>query len=294
MTTFLQQLILGLRGGSLIALVALGIVMIFKTTGVVNFAYGYMGMFSIYIAYTFLNTVGAPLWLSVTICIGFAFALGATAERGLLRQVRHLSKGAMLILTLGMLMIFEGLALQIWKQDYRSFPNLVSGVRIITIDTGRLVIRNQDILIFIVAAAIMAGLFIYFKYTKTGLAIRATAQNEDAAKLMGIKVGVIFALSWGVGVSLGAVSAVLAAPRTFIHPNMMLPLQIRGLTGAVLGGFDSLPGAVVGGILLGVIEQFMGAYISEELKMALSLLIILVVLLVKPSGLMGSKAIERV
>lgn len=294
MTTFIQQILLGLRDGSLFSLVALGIVLIFKTTGVVNFAYGNMGMFSIYIAYTFLTYAGAPLWLSISIAIVFAFFLGVAAERGLLRLVRHMSHSAMLILTLGMLMILEGLALQIWKQDYRNFPNLVSGVKVIKFLDGRIILRNQDILIFAVAAAIMLGLFLYFKFTKTGLAIRATSENEKSAKLMGIKVGLVFAASWGIGTALSAVAATLAAPRTLIHPNMMLSLQIQGLTAAVLGGFDSLPGTVVGGLLLGVIEQLVGNYISDELRTAFALVIILVLLMVKPSGLLGSKSVERV
>jgi branched-chain amino acid transport system permease protein len=294
MTTFIQQILLGLRDGSLFSLVALGIVLVFKTTGVVNFAYGNMGMFSIYIAYSLLTYSGAPLWLAVAVAIVFAFFLGVAAERGLLRLVRHMSHSAMLILTLGILMILEGLSLQIWKQDYRSFPNLVSGVRIIRFLDGRIILRNQDILIFIVAAAIMIGLFMYFKFTKTGLAIRATASNERSAKLMGIKVGLVFAAAWGISTSLSAVAATLAAPRTLIYPNMMLALQIQGLTAAVLGGFDSLPGTVVGGLLLGVIQQLVGNYISDELRMAFALVIILILLMVKPSGLLGSKSVERV
>lgn len=295
MTAFIQQLILGLREGSLFALVALGLVLIYKTAGLVNFAYGHMGMFSAYIAYSFLAIVGAPLWLAVLIAIVFGFFLGVGTERGLMRPVRHLSHSAMLILTLGVLMILEGLALQIWKQDFKSFPSLVTGRPfIIRLAGGRIILTRQDVLIFIVAAVIMTALFLFFKLTRSGLAIRATAQNESAAKLMGIKVGSVFAFAWGVGTALSALAAILASPRTQIHPNMMLNLQIQGLTAAVLGGFESLPGTVLGGILLGIIQQLVGKYISEELKMAFALVVILVLLLVKPSGLLGGKRAERV
>ena len=294
MTDFIQQILLGLRDGSLFSLVALGIVLIFKTTGVVNFAYGNMGMFSVYIAYTFLIYAQVPLWLSASIAILFAFFLGVAVERGLLRQVRNMSHSAMLILTLGISMVLEGLALQIWQQDYRNFPNMVGGARVINFLNGRIILRNQDILVFVAAAVIMLGLFIYLKFTKVGLAIRATSQNERSAKLMGIRVGLIFAASWGIGTALSSVAAILAAPRTLVHPNMMLSLQIHGLIAAILGGFESLPGTVLGGLLLGIVEQLVANYISDELRLAVALVIILILLMVKPSGLLGGKSVERV
>jgi branched-chain amino acid transport system permease protein len=153
---------------------------------------------------------------------------------------------------------------------------------------------RQDVFILVVTALIMLGLFLFFKLTKTGLAIRATAQNEDSAKLMGVKVGMIFAFAWGVGTALSAFAALLAAPRAQIHPNMMLNLQIQGLTAGVLGGFTSLPGTVIGGLMLGIIQQLVGVYISEEMKMAIALAIILVLLLIKPQGILGKRSTERV
>ncbi|MBO8166663.1 MAG: branched-chain amino acid ABC transporter permease [Kosmotoga sp.] len=295
MVTFLQQIILGLREGSLFSLVALGLVLIYKTSGVVNFAYGNMGMFAAYIAYTVFAIAGLPLWLAVLTAIVFGFFLGAATERGLLRPIRHLSHSAMLILTLGLLMILEGLALEIWKQDYKPFPSLIHGRPIfIKFPQGRIILTKQDLLIFGIAAVIMLALFLYFKFTRVGLSVRATAQNETAARLMGIRVGTVFAFSWGVGTALSALAAIMAAPRTQINPNMMLDLQIQGLIAAVLGGFESLPGTVVGGLLLGIIEQFVARYLSEELKMAFALLIILILLLIKPEGLLGRRSAERV
>lgn len=291
----LQQLILGLRDGSLFALVAIGLVILFKTTGLLNFAYGSIGMFSAYIVFTFVALVSTPLWLAVILGMVFAVALGLTAERFLLRPIRHLSRSALLIITLGMLMILEGLALQIWKQDYRQLPALVTGrPMIIRFADVFLVIPQQDILIFWVTGLTVLGIFLYLKYTKMGLAIRATAQKEEAARLMGIRVNTVYAFSWGLAAGLSALAAILAAPRTQIHPSMMIDLQIHGLIAAVLGGFESIPGAIVGGILLGIIEQLVGSYISVELKLTFALVAVIIVLLIKPAGLLGKASRRRV
>ncbi len=291
----LQQIVLGLREGSLFSLVALGLVIVYKTSGVVNFAYGHMGMFATYITFTFYAILGMPFYLSVIIGLVFAVVIGIVTERFLLRPVRHLSHSAMLIITLGLLMLLEGLALLIWKQDYQQLPNIISGKPfILRFEGGMIVLPPQDLLIFVLTAAIVFGTFFYLKFTKLGLAIRASSQNEEAAKLMGIKVGSVYSFAWGFGTGLSALAAILAAPKTNVHPSMMVDLQVQGLTAAVLGGFESLPGAIVGGLLLGVIEQFIGKYISVELKMTFALLIIIVLLLVKPSGLLGKSTKRRV
>ncbi len=291
----MQQLILGLRDGSLFALVALGLVIIHRTTGVLNFAYGHMGMFAAYITFSCYAFFGFPLLLAIFMGLLFAVILGMLTEKFLLRPIRNLSHSAMLIITLGMLMTLEGTALWIWKQDTRQLPNLISGKPLI-VNFGEtfLVITQQDLLIFILTAIIVFGTFFYLKYTKVGLAVRASSQNEEAAKLMGIPVGGVYGFAWGFGTALSALAAILAAPKTYVHPNMMLNLQIQGLTAAVLGGFDSLPGAIVGGLLLGVIEQYVGEWISAELKLAVALIIIIVLLLIKPSGILGRSSKRRV
>jgi len=292
---FFQQIILGLREGSLFALIALGLVIVHKTTGVVNFAYGHMGMFAAFMTYTFYSIMGLPLLVAVLLGISFAVVIGILTEKFLLRPIRHLSHSAMLIITLGMLMILEGLALLIWKQDFQQIPNLVVG-RPLRLNLGEsfLIITRQDLLIFILTASIVFGTFFYLKASKLGLAVRATSQNEESAKLMGIRVGAVYAFAWGLGTGLSALAAILAAPRTQVQPNMMLDLQIQGLTAAVLGGFDSLPGAIVGGLLLGIIEQLVAQYISVELKMGIALFIIILLLLVKPDGILGKSTKRRV
>lgn len=291
----MQQLIFGLRDGSLFALVALGLVIIHNTTGVLNFAYGHMGMFAAYITFSCYAFFGFPLVLAILTGLVFAVIIGILTEKFLLRPIRHLSHSAMLIITLGMLMTLEGFALLIWKQDTRQLPNLITGrPLIINIQDTMLVITRQDLLIFILTAVIVFGTFFYLKYTKLGLAVRASSQSEEAAKLMGIPVGGVYGFAWGFGTALSALAAILAAPKTYVHPNMMVNLQIQGLTAAVLGGFDSLPGAIVGGLLLGVIEQFVGEYISAELKMAFALIIIICLLMIKPSGILGKSSKGRV
>ncbi len=291
----LQQIILGLREGSLFALVALGLVIVHKTTGVVNFAYGHMGMFAAYITFTFYTLLGFNLYLAVAIGITFAVFLGILTEKFLLRPIRHLSHSAMLIITLGMLMILEGMALLLWKQDFKQLPNLITGAPYrISLGNSFLIITRQDVLIFLVTTAIVFGTFFYLKYTKLGLAVRMVSQNEEASHLMGVKVGRVYGSAWGLGTGLSALAAILAAPKEQVQPNMMLNLQIQGLTAAVLGGFDSLPGAIVGGVLLGIIEQLVAKYISVELKTALALMVIIILLLVKPEGLLGKSTKRRV
>ncbi|HCO97700.1 MAG: Inner-membrane translocator [Thermotoga sp. 50_1627] len=291
---FLNRLILGLSTGSFYSLAAMGIVLIFKVTGLMNFAYGNMAMFMAYVTYTFVS-LGLGSWPALVLTLLVSMLFGYSVERFTLRPLRRLSHGSMLIVTFGLLMILEGLATQIWGTQYKSLPELMAGRPIIFRgDFGIVVFRRQDLLLFLVLAIVSLLVFLLYRFTKIGIAVRAVSENEKAAQLMGIDPNRVISWSWMAGTAIGTMVAVLGAPRTYVSPTMMIYYQIQGFTAAVLGGFDSLLGALCGGLALGVIESLIGGYISNELKTTLSLGIIVGILLIRPQGLFGSEEIRRV
>ncbi|MEJ5230240.1 MAG: branched-chain amino acid ABC transporter permease [Pseudothermotoga sp.] len=290
----LNRLILGLSTGAFYSLTALGIVVIYKITNVMNFAFGNMAMFMAYVAYTFLTLGFGPV-VALFLVLPLAALFGFVVERYTLRPVRHLSHSSMLIITLGILMILEGLSTQIWGTQYKGFPELITGRPfIIRGFSTLLVIRRQDLLVFVILGVVSTLIALLMKYTKIGTAIKAVSEDERTSQLMGINPGKVFSWSLMMGTMLGTTVAILGAPKTYISPTMMLFYQIQGFTAAVLGGFDSFAGAVVGGLALGVVENLIGGYISNELKTSFSLILIIVVLLIKPQGLFGSREIRRV
>ena len=290
-----QQVIAGLITGSLYALVALGLVMAYKVTEVMNFAYGYMAMISAYIFYSLFVVFGLNYMISFALAVLVGAGIGYAVERGLLRPVRYISPTSMVIITLGVLLVLQGLALQIWGNEYQHVPNALNGKPLIFKTFGGIVvIPQQSLLIVGIVFATVISMFLYLKFTYQGMAFRATSQNEEAAKLMGINTNLNMSLSWMISGALGAVAAILAAPQTFVYPDMMLNLQIMGFTAAVLGGFDSIPGAIVGGVTLGVVDNLVGAYLSNNLRATFSLAIIVAILLVKPEGIFGRPKSRRV
>ncbi|HEY8541963.1 MAG TPA: branched-chain amino acid ABC transporter permease [Pseudothermotoga sp.] len=291
---FLNRLILGLSTGAFYSLTALGIVVIYKITNVMNFAFGNMAMFMAYVAYTFLAFGIGPV-TALFLVLPLAAIFGFAVERYTLRPVRHLSHSSMLIITLGILMILEGLSTQIWGTQYKAFPELISGRPfILRIFSTPLVVRRQDLLAFGILGSVSILIGLLMKYTKVGIAIKAVSEDERTSQLMGINPGKVFSWSWMIGTMMGTTVAILGAPKTYISPTMMLFYQIQGFTAAVLGGFDSFAGAVVGGLVLGVVENLIGGYISNELKTTFSLILIVIILLIKPHGLFGSREIRRV
>lgn len=290
-----QQVIAGLITGSLYALVALGLVMAYKVTEVMNFAYGYMAMISAYIFYSLFVVLELNYAISLVLAVLVGAGIGYVVERGLLRPVRYISPTSMVIITLGVLLVLQGLALQIWGNEYQHVPNALNGRPFIFKTFGGIVvIPQQSLLIVGVVFATVTFMFLYLKFTYQGMAFRATSQDEEAAKLMGINTNLNMSLSWIISGALGAVAAILAAPQTFVYPDMMLNLQIMGFTAAVLGGFDSIPGAIVGGVTLGVVDNLVGAYLSNNLRATFSLAIIVAILLVRPEGIFGRPKSRRV
>ncbi|BAD39787.1 MAG: branched-chain amino acid ABC transporter permease [Symbiobacterium thermophilum] len=287
---FAQQIISGLATGSLYALAALGLVLIFKTTDVVNFAQGEMAMFGTFIMFTLLKTAGLPYWGAFVLALAFAFLMGAVIERVALRPLAQAPLISVLIATLGLMQIINGVAGWIWGYQARPFPTAVSGS---PIRLGDLVITLPDLVNLAVSLVVMTGFFLLFKFTKLGIAMRAVAENRVAARLMGIPTDRILSLTWGLGGVLAATAGILIAPVTNLDINMMADMQIKAFTAAVLGGFTSLPGAVVGGLTLGVLENLVGQFVPQ-LKTPFAFGLIVLVLMLRPSGLMGTVQRKKV
>lgn len=287
---FAQQIISGLATGSLYALAALGLVLIFKTTDVVNFAQGEMAMFGTFIMFTLLKTAGLPYWGAFVLALAFAFLMGAVIERVALRPLAQAPLISVLIATLGLMQIINGVAGWIWGYQARPFPTAVSGS---PIRLGDLVITLPDLVNLAVSLVVMTGFFLLFKFTKLGIAMRAVAENRVAARLMGIPTDRILSLTWGLGGVLAATAGILIAPVTNLDINMMADMQIKAFTAAVLGGFTSLPGAVVGGLILGVLENLVGQFVPQ-LKTPFAFGLIVLVLMLRPSGLMGTVQRKKV
>jgi branched-chain amino acid transport system permease protein len=292
-TEFAQQLAAGIREGAIYAGLALALVIIYRSTRVINFAQGEMATFTTFIAWSLMNH-GLSFWTAFPIVLAIAFVGGVSIERILIRPVENASVLTIVIVTLGLALLLNGLMSVIWGGQNRQFHGPFSTR---TIDVGGVPISVQDIGIVATSLALVGLLALFFRYTKLGLALRAAAGNRESSRLVGVRVGWMMALGWGIAAVLGAVSGMMIAPVVFLDPNMMQTILLYAFAAAVLGGLDSPVGAVVGGILLGVTITLLGRYvdfIGSTLKLPAALLLILVLLLVRPGGLFGKVAVRRV
>src|SRR5690606_31120723 len=290
---FAQQIIEGLSAGALYAGMALALVLIYRFTGIVNFAQGELAMFSAFLAWQLVQS-GTPFWLALPVTLAISFAGGMLIERVVIRPVEGAPELTLVIVTVGLFFFVNAAAGWIWSYQLKSFPNpFPEGA----LRAGGVTAGYGNLGILAVVAVVMALLYVLFRYTRTGLAMRAVAANPQSARLVGIGVGTVLALGWGLAAAVGAVSGVLSAPLLFLEPNMMGGVLIYAFAAATLGGFDSPGGAVAGGLIVGVAETLAGAYldvIGTELKIGVPLVIILGVLLLRPQGLFGTPAVERV
>ena len=288
-----QQIVSGLAAGSLYALMALGLVLLYKTSDIANFAQGDIAMASTFVAYTLLEGMRLPMWAAFLGALAAAAVLGVVIEAGLMRiaRKRHVTILGMVMATLGIAMVINAAAGWVWGYDTKSFPYAVAGPPVML---GSVIISRAYLLDLVVALILAVALFAFTKYTRIGTAMRATAQNQIGARLMGISVNRIFAVTWALSSALGAVAGVLIAPIMFLDLGTMTAVQIKGFAAAVIGGFTSLPGAVVGGLLLGVMENLVAGYISTEMKTTFAFLMIIVFLTIKPSGLFGAAVRKKV
>jgi branched-chain amino acid transport system permease protein len=290
---FIQQVVSGLATGSIYGSIALALVMIYQATDVVNYAQGEMAMFSTYLAWTLLNA-GLPYWLAFLGTLVIAFVGGLLIERVIIRPVESAPILTIVIVCIGLLVILNSVAGWVYSYIQKPFPSPFTDR---PFRVGSIVFGAHDVGAFAVTLIVLAFLYVFFRYTTLGLAMRAAAQNPTSSRLVGIRVGWMLGLGWGLAALVGAVAGMMIAPKVFLDPNMMAGILIYAFASATLGGFTSPGGAVVGGLLVGVIENLVGTYvkfIGTELKLTVALAIILVVLVVKPSGLFGRAAVHRV
>ncbi|MBD0347573.1 MAG: branched-chain amino acid ABC transporter permease [Thermoleophilia bacterium] len=288
-----QAVVGGLASGGIYASLALAIVLIYRSTGVVNFAQGEMATFTTFVCWSLLHH-DVSKWLAFGLTLAIAFAGGVALERTIVRPVEQASPAVVVILTIGLLVGLNGLTTAIWSAEVKEFPSAFPER---SVEVAGVPVSWQDIGIVGVTLVAVAALAVFFRYTKLGLGLRAAAVNPEASRLVGVRVGWMLALGWGLAATLGALSGILIAPIVSLEPTMMQGVLLYALAAAVLGGLDSPVGAVVGGLALGVGINLLGTYVDAvdaNLELAVALLVILAVLLVRPSGLLGRPAVSRV
>jgi branched-chain amino acid transport system permease protein len=294
MQQFFQTLVSGLAQGSIYGSLALALVLIYKATEVINFAQGEMAMFTTYISWSLITHHGFSYWPAFFVTLSLAFVGGVALQRTVIRPLERASILTVVMATIALLVILNGLAAWIWTPQIQFFPSpfptsswVVGGVHIAQQDAGTFAVT--------IGCVVVLGAF--FRFTKLGLAMRAGALNRDAARLLGVRTGWLLALGWGFAAALGAVSGMMVAPTVFLTPNMMQAVLIYAFAAAVLGGLESPVGAVVGGLALGVLLSMLGQYVSfvtTELQLPVALGVLLLVLLVRPAGLLGRVVVRRV
>ena len=296
---FMQQIVSGLASGGIYALLALALVIIHRSTGVINFAQGEMATLSTYIAWTLIVNHGWTYWPAFIATLAISFAGGIGIHRVVIRPVERGSVLRIVIVTIGLLVAINGYVIWRWGGEPQQ---LQSPFGTDTYSVRGVVVAAHDVGTIAVALGMVFLLWLLFQFTKVGLALRAAAVNPEEARLVGVRVTWMLALGWGLAALLGAVAGMLTAPTVGLDPQMMQAVLIYAFAAAVLGGIDSPLGAVVGGLSLGVLLNMLsylsqyGAFdwFTEELRLPAALLIILVVLLVKPSGLFGRPEVKRV
>jgi len=289
MHQFLQQIFSGLAAGAIYASVALALVMIYRATDLVNFAQGEMAMFSTYIAWNLVNA-GLPFWAAFLITLVVSFVGGMVIERVLIRPVENAPVLAAVIVTIALLLIFNSTAGWLYSYTVQDFPSPFPDRPLF----GAL-ITTRDLGVIAVTLLMLIMLFLFFRFTATGLAMRAAAQNPESARLCGIPVGRMLAIGWGLAAAIGATAGIMVAPVLFLDPNMMGGVLIYAFAGALLGGITSPVGAVIGGLIVGVTENLVGTYlIASQLKLTVAFALIILVLVFKPNGLFGTAIVRRV
>ena len=289
MDLFLHQILAGLATGGIYASVALALVMIYQATHLVNFAQGQMAMFTTYLAWALLQA-DVPYWGAFAITVVGAFILGVALERIVIRPVENSPILVIVIVFIALLVIFNSLAGWIFTYTIKPFPSPFPAEPLF----GNSYVSSHELGSTAITLVVLLLLFVFFRFTPLGLAMRAAAQNPVSSRLVGIRVGWMLALGWGLAAAIGAIAGMMVAPIVFLEPNMMGGILLYAFAGALLGGIDSPGGAVLGGFIVGVLENVVGAYVGTELKLTVALIVIVGVLVVRPSGLFGKVHVTRV
>lgn len=291
MTQLAQYVVSGLATGSLYALVGLGVVLLYRSSRVLNFAHGDIATLGAFAAFLLMART-VPFAAAVPAGLAAVAALGAAFYFLVLRPAKEATLLGKIVLTLGLALMVSGAIQVVWGTDTQVFPFPLSDTRVYRL--GQIVVSEMMLGTISAGIVLMLGLYALVQKTKVGLAMRAVAQNPDAAQALGIPARRIHALTWGLASALGGAAGVLLAPVVYLDPFMMLDPFLKGFAAAVMGGMDSLPGAVLGGFLLGITESVFAGYVSFKFKTTLAFVIIIVVLLVRPEGLLGREYHRRV
>jgi branched-chain amino acid transport system permease protein len=291
MTEFIEFTLGGISTGMIYAAIALSLVLIWRGTRILNFAQGGMAMFTTYLALLVVNATG-NFWLAFIVALASGLVLGAVVERVVIRPVESKPPMNAVLVTIGLLILIEGAAGMMYGGQFKSFP---PGYSIVGLRVGSLALGISRNDIFITVAVLAAALLLYviFNHTRTGLRLRAAAFNPGVARLLGVRVGRVLTLGWALAGLIGALAGVLVTPSTFLYPNSMDSIFVLGFTAAVIGGLDSPLGAVVGGLILGVVLEYTG-YLGSDVVLLFGLAALILVLMIRPSGLFSTTASRRV
>jgi len=290
MEALVHQVLAGLATGGIYASLALALVMIYQATHLVNFAQGEMAMFCTYIAWSLINA-GVPYWIAFFLTVGIAFVLGVVIERVVIRPVENAPVLAVVVVFIGLLVILYSIAGWIYTYTIKTFPSPFPTEPLF----GMRYMSPHQAGAIGVTLVVLALLYAFFRFTPLGLAMRAAAQNPVSARLVGIRVGWMLALGWGLASAIGAIAGMMVAPIVYLDPGMMGGVLLYAFAAALLGGIENPAGAVAGGFIVGVAENVLGTFvIGNELKLAVALVLIIGVLLVKPSGIFGKVHVVRV
>lgn len=289
----IQQIVFGIATGGLYASLALALVLIYQAMETLNFAQGEMATFTTFIAWSLLTYLHLPYWLVFPATVVLAVIGGILVERVIIRPVERAPVITLVLVTLGLFAIFNGLTGLIWGYVVRPFPSPFPTRPVFVAGVG---ISYQDLGLIGVSAIVLVIIWLFFARTRLGLMMRSAALYPESSRLLGIRVGWMLALGWGLAAGVGAVSGMMVAPITVLDPNLMQSVLLYAFTAAVLGGIDSPLGAVAGGLTVGVLLALVGTYIphAEDLRLVFGFLVIVVVLVVKPGGLFGHEHVERV
>lgn len=292
LSTLAQVLFGGVSVGAAYGLIALAMVIIYKTSEVLNFAQGDMAMMASFFAFSLLTTYAIPFHIAVPLVLAFAVATGALAEFVFLRRAKEPNVLGLIIITLGIEMIVFGFVSWKWGGDPQDLPVPVSPYDVIM--AGGVIMSHLELITIAVAVVVIVGLYLFLTHTKTGVAMKAAQQNRAVARLMGIRVKRIQMFAWALSAGVGGLAGLLIAPTGTVDPYMMWDPMLKGFAAAVLGGMTSLPGAALGGAIVGIAENLFGFYVSTDFKSVVPFAIILIVLAVKPSGLLAKHYVKKV
>jgi len=290
---FVQQVVSGVAAGGVYASLALALVLIYRAMDVANFAQGEMAMFSTFVAYTMITSFHLPFAVVFPLTIAISFAGGVVIERVMIRPFEGKPILTLVIVTLALFNLTNGLAGLVFGYILKDFPSPFSASPIIL---GGIYIGQQDLGILAFCLVILSIVYVFFRFTKVGLAMRAAALYPESSKLVGVRVSWMLALGWGLAAAIGATAGMMIAPITFLDPNFMQPILLFAFAAAVLGGIESPLGAVLGGLLVGVLLALVGTYLpaGQNLRIPFALVVIVAVLLIRPAGLIGRAAVKRV